>query len=87
MENLRRFGSHRMIPEDNSISSGTTLGLILFVTSVAWYRRVHIKEKDYFNLAVFSAASFFTSMVYGRFFLENSYTAAARRNNWRELKH
>jgi len=58
------------------------------VTSTFWYKKQFLKrDKDYLNLVVFSFGSLFSSMAVSRFLLESPYAAAARRNNWNELKH
>ncbi len=88
MDLPQRFSNHRFASSDNSVTTATTLGLILWVTSTFWYKKQFLKrDKDYLNLVVFSFGSLFSSMAVSRFFLESPYAAAARRNNWNELKH
>ena len=88
MDLPQRFSNHRFAASDNSVTTATTLGLILWVTSSFWYKKQFLKrDKDYLNLVVFSFGSLFSSMAVSRFLLESPYAAAARRNNWNELKH
>jgi hypothetical protein len=88
MDLPQRFSNHRFASSDNSVTTATTLGLILWVTSTFWYKKQFLKrDKDYLNLVVFSFGSLFSSMAVSRFLLESPYAAAARRNNWNELKH
>jgi len=73
---------------DSTVSTATTLGLILFVTSTYWYKKqFYAVEKNLFNLALFGTGSLFSSMAISRFFVESPYAAAARRNNIYELRH
>ena len=89
MELPQRFANNRIAPSDQSVATATKLGLVLWVASTFWYRKQFLrKEKfDYFNLVLFGTASLFSSMAIARFFFESNYAAAARRNNWNELKH
>lgn len=88
MDLPQRFSNHRLAPSDNSVTTATTLGLILWVTSTFWYKKQFLKrDKDYLNLVVFSFGSLFSSMAVSRFLVESPYAAAARRNNWNEIKH
>jgi len=88
MDLPQRFSNHRFAASDNSVTTATTLGLILWVTSTFWYKKQFLKrDKDYLNLVVFSFGSLFSSMAVSRFLIESPYAAAARRNNWNELKH
>ena len=88
MELPQRFANNRIAQSDQSVTTATKLGLVLFVVSTFWYKKQYLKkEKDYFNLALFGFASLFSSMAIARFFVESPYAAAARRNNWNELKH
>ena len=88
MELPQRFANHRIAVSDNSVSTATTLGLVLWLASSYWYRKQFTKkERDYFNLVMFSFGSLFSSMAISRFLIESPYAAAARRNNWNELKH
>jgi hypothetical protein len=88
MELPQRFGNNRIAPSDESVTTATKLGLVLFVASTYWYKKQFLrKEKDYFNLTLFGFGSLLSSMAIARFFFESPYAAAARRNNWNELKH
>ena len=88
MDIPQRFSNNRFAPSDNSVTTATTLGLILWVSSTFWYKKQFLKrDKDYLNLVVFSFGSLFSSMAVSRFLLESPYSAAARRNNWNEIKH
>jgi hypothetical protein len=88
MDLPQRFSNNRFASSDNSVTTATTLGLILWVSSTFWYKKQFLKrDKDYLNLVVFSFGSLFSSMAVSRFLLESPYAAAARRNNWNELKH
>lgn len=88
MDLPQRISNNRFASSDNSVTTATTLGLILWVTSTFWYKKQFLKrDKDYFNLVMFSFGSLFSSMAISRFLLESPYAAAARRNNWNELKH
>ena len=88
MELPQRFANNRIAPSDQSVTTATKLGLVLWVVSTFWYKKQFLrKEKDYFNLVLFGVSSLFSSMAIARFFIESPYAAAARRNNWNELKH
>lgn len=82
-------GSHRFVNEhDSTVSTATTLGLILFISSTYWFKKQYYAvDKNLFNLALFGTASLFSSMAISRFFVESPYAAAARRNNIYELRH
>jgi hypothetical protein len=88
MELPQRFSNDRIAPSDESVSTATKVGLILFFSTTFWYKKQFLrKEKDYFNLALFGFGSLLSSMAIARFLFESPYAAAARRNNWNELNH
>jgi len=89
MELPSRFSNQRFATSDSTVSAATTLGLILWVSSTVWYKKQFFKRdhRDYLNLVLFSFGSLFSSVASARFLLESPYAAAARRNNWNELKH
>ena len=88
MELPQRNISSRFAPSDNSVSTATTLGLILWISSTYWFKKsVTVKDKNLFNLFVFGTGSLFSSMAVARFLVESPYAAAARRNNQNELRH
>jgi hypothetical protein len=61
------------------------LGLLLWLTSVVYYKRRYYKvDKLMFNWTLFTAASFFASMGYAKFLAEPTLTSAAKINNMRE---
>jgi hypothetical protein len=88
MDIPQRHLSHRFAPSDNSVSTATTLGLILWVSSTYWFKKTPlVKDKNLFNIIVFSTGSLFSSVAIARFLVETPYAAAARRNNENELRH
>jgi hypothetical protein len=88
MDLPQRFKNHRFSPSDNSVDTALTLGLVLWVASTFWYKKNYLRrERDYFNLTMFGLGSLFSSMATARFLVESPYAAAARRNNWNEIKH
>lgn len=80
-------GSSRFVP-GASVSAATTVGILPWISSTMWYRKqFYSKDKNLFNLAIFSFASVFSSSAFGRFFFEPPYAAAARMNNMNEIRH
>lgn len=80
--------NHRIVPEDNSSSSALKLGLIMWVVSTYWFKKqIYIKDKNMFNLMMFSAGSLFSSVAISRTLLETPYSAAIRANNIEEARH
>jgi hypothetical protein len=81
-------GSPRFSPSDSQISTATTVGILLWLSSSLWYKKqIYARDKNLFNWALFSTFSIFSSSALGRFFFESPYAAAARRNNFNELRH
>lgn len=81
-------GTSRFAGLDKSVSNATTFGLILWIASSYWFKKQYfIKDKNLFNLVMFSSASLFSSMAISRTVLESPYAAAARRNNINEYRH
>lgn len=88
MDLPRRHLGNRFAEVDNSVSSATKLGLILWLASTYWYKKqFRVANNHLFNLAMFSTGSLFSSMAIARFLFESPHAAAARRNNYEELKH
>lgn len=82
MELPQRSQSARLAAYDHSMTTATTLGLILWISSTYWYKKSPlIHDKNLFNLVIFSAGSLFSSISIARFIVENPYSTAARRNN------
>ena len=81
-------GSARFATNASSVSTATTVGILLWVSSTIWYKKqFYSKDRNLFNWVMFSAASVFSSSALARFFFEPPYAAAARRNNLNEIRH
>ena len=84
----RQLSTSRIASSDSSVSTATTLGLILFISSTYWFKKQHYAhDKNLFNYAMFGLGSLFSSMAASRFLIESPYAAAARRNNIQEVRH
>ena len=80
--------NQRFVPEAANASTAYTFGLILWVASSYWFKKqIYPRDKNMFNLVMFSVGSLFSSVAISRAFLETPYTAAARINNLEELRH
>lgn len=78
----------RYAAPDATVAAATKLGLVLWIASTYWFKRqVYAKDRNLFNYALFGVGSLFSSMATSRFLIESPYAAAARRNNYSELRH
>ena len=88
MDLPQRTQSHRWGHSDESVATATKLGFLLFIVSTYWYKKqIYAHDRQLFNMVLFGTGSLFSSMAIARFMVETPYAAAARRNNYHELKH